>query len=97
MLARADQIVKRLMTAPGVGVLVGLTCISVIDDAKRFAKSSRNEAGQADRNQEGDRRCRPKVGWYPAPDAVRRYRTDQEHICIDQSATLAERAQEQLR
>jgi transposase len=39
-IARADQIVKRLMTAPGVGVLVGLAYISVIDDPKRFAKSS---------------------------------------------------------
>jgi transposase len=40
MIARADQMVKRLMTAPGVGVLVGLAYISVIDDPKRFAKSS---------------------------------------------------------
>jgi transposase len=39
-IARADQMVKRLMTAPGVGVLVGLAYISVIDDPKRFAKSS---------------------------------------------------------
>ena len=40
IMARADQTVKRLMTAPGVGVLIGLAYISVIDDPKRFAKSS---------------------------------------------------------
>jgi transposase len=39
-IARADQAVKRLMTAPGVGVLVALTYVSVIDDPRRFAKSS---------------------------------------------------------
>lgn len=39
-LARQDQTVKRLMTAPGVGVLVALTYVSVIDDPKRFATSS---------------------------------------------------------
>ena len=40
VLARNDQVVKRLMTAPGVGVLVALTYVSVIDDPQRFAKSS---------------------------------------------------------
>jgi transposase len=40
IIARTDQTVKRLMTAPGVGVLVGLAYVSVIDDPKRFAKSS---------------------------------------------------------
>lgn len=39
-IAREDQTVKRLMTAPGVGVLVALTYVSVIDDPARFAKSS---------------------------------------------------------
>jgi transposase len=39
-IARADEAVKRLMTAPGVGTLVALTYISVIDDPQRFAKSS---------------------------------------------------------
>ena len=39
-LARQDQTVKRLMTAPGVGVLVALTYVSVIDDPQRFATSS---------------------------------------------------------
>jgi hypothetical protein len=39
-IARADQTVKRLMTAPGVGVLVALTYASVIDEPQRFAKSS---------------------------------------------------------
>lgn len=40
VVARQDQAVKRLMTAPGVGVLVALTYASVIDDPQRFAKSS---------------------------------------------------------
>jgi transposase len=40
VIARADQTVKQLMTAPGVGVLIGLAFVSVIDDPKRFAKSS---------------------------------------------------------
>jgi transposase len=40
VIARADQTVKRLMTAPGVGVLVALTYASVIDEPQRFAKSS---------------------------------------------------------
>ena len=39
-IARTDQAVKRLMTAPGVGTLVALTYISVIDYLQRFAKSS---------------------------------------------------------
>jgi transposase len=39
-IARQDQAVQRLMTAPGVGVLVALTYVSVIDDPERFAKSS---------------------------------------------------------
>ena len=39
-MARRDQTVKRLMTAPGVGVLVALTYASVIDDPQRFATSS---------------------------------------------------------
>jgi transposase len=40
VLARQDQVVKRLMSAPGVGVLVALTYVSVIDDPQRFTKSS---------------------------------------------------------
>lgn len=40
VLARTDETVKRLMTAPGVGVLVALTYVSVIDDPQRFSKSS---------------------------------------------------------
>ncbi len=38
--ARQDQAVRRLMSAPGVGTLVALTFISVVDRPKRFAKSS---------------------------------------------------------
>ena len=39
-MARQDQAVKRLMTTPGVGTLVALTYVSVIDQPERFAKSS---------------------------------------------------------
>ena len=39
-MARQDQAVRRLMTAPGVGTLVALTYVSVIDDPERFARSS---------------------------------------------------------
>jgi transposase len=39
-IAREDQTVKRLMTAPGVGVLVALTATSVVDDPERFASPS---------------------------------------------------------
>jgi transposase len=39
-MARQDQLVRRLMTAPGVGVLVALTYVSVIDDPQRFSRSS---------------------------------------------------------
>jgi transposase len=38
--ARQDQAVRQLMTAPGVGVLVALTYVSVIDAPERFTKSS---------------------------------------------------------
>ena len=38
--ARQDEAVRRLMTAPGVGVLVALAYVSVIDAPERFAKSS---------------------------------------------------------
>ena len=38
--ARQDQAVRRLMTAPGVGALVALTYVSVIDDPERFPRSS---------------------------------------------------------
>ena len=39
-MARQDQAVKRLMTTPGVGTIVALTYVSVIDRPERFAKSS---------------------------------------------------------
>ncbi len=39
-IARQDQTVRQLMTAPGVGVVVALAYVSVIDDPERFAKSS---------------------------------------------------------
>jgi transposase len=38
--ARQDEAVWRLMTAPGVGVLVALAYVSVVDAPERFAKSS---------------------------------------------------------
>jgi len=39
-MARRDEAVRRLMTAPGVGVLVALTYVSVVDAPERFARSS---------------------------------------------------------
>jgi transposase len=39
-IARQDQTVQRLMSAPGVGVVVALAYVSVIDDPERFARSS---------------------------------------------------------
>jgi transposase len=39
-IARWDQIVKRLMTAPGVGVLVALIYTSVVDNPERFTSPS---------------------------------------------------------
>jgi transposase len=39
-MARQDQAVRRLMSAPGVGTLVALTYVSVVDRPERFAKSS---------------------------------------------------------
>jgi transposase len=38
--ARQDEAVRRLMTAPGVGVLVALASVSVVDAPERFTKSS---------------------------------------------------------
>ena len=38
--ARQDKTVRRLMTAPGVGVLVALTSVSTIGDPARFPHSS---------------------------------------------------------
>src|SRR5260370_33190547 len=38
-LAREDERVRRLMTAPGVGPIVALTCASAIDDPARFRSS----------------------------------------------------------
>jgi transposase len=40
-IARQDAAVKRLMTAPGVGTLVALAYVSIIDAPERFANSSR--------------------------------------------------------
>jgi transposase len=40
VMARQDQAVQRLMTAPGVGTLVALAYTSVIDDPERFPRSS---------------------------------------------------------
>ena len=39
-MARQDQAVRRLMTAPGVGTLVALAYAGVIDDPERFHRSS---------------------------------------------------------
>ncbi len=39
-IARQTQTVRQLMTAPGVGVVVGLAYVSVIDNPERFARSS---------------------------------------------------------
>ena len=39
-LARQDQAVKRLMTTPGVGTIVALTYVSVVDRPERFVHSS---------------------------------------------------------
>src|SRR6202008_3204856 len=41
MLARArnDQVVRRLMTVPGVGVVIALAYTAVIDDPARFRRS----------------------------------------------------------
>jgi len=38
-IARADQVCRRLMSAPGVGALVAITYRSAVDDPARFAKS----------------------------------------------------------
>jgi transposase len=39
LMARQDPVVRRLMTAPGVGTVIALTFVSIIDDPKRFTKS----------------------------------------------------------
>ena len=39
--ARGDNRVRLLMTAPGVGVIVGLTYVAAIDDPARFTSSKR--------------------------------------------------------
>src|SRR3954463_15628049 len=38
--AKADPVARRLMTIPGIGVLVALAYVSVVDAPERFAKSS---------------------------------------------------------
>ena len=40
-LARGDNRVRLLMTAPGVGVIVGLTYVAAIDDPGRFSSSKK--------------------------------------------------------
>lgn len=40
-IARQDATVRRLMTAPGVGTLVAMADVSVIDAPERFANSSK--------------------------------------------------------
>ena len=40
-LARGDNRVRLLMTAPGVGVIVGLTYVAAIDDPERFSSSKK--------------------------------------------------------
>jgi len=42
--AAADPVVRRLMTAPGVGPIVGLTYRAVLDDATRFRDASSSTA-----------------------------------------------------
>jgi transposase len=42
--AQADPVVRRLMTAPGVGPIVGLTYRAVIDDVGRFADAASSTA-----------------------------------------------------
>lgn len=42
--ARADPVVRRLMTVPGVGPIVGLTYRAVIDDVTRFRDASGSTA-----------------------------------------------------
>lgn len=42
--AKADPVVRRLMTAPGVGPIVGLTYRAVIDDVARFPNASQSTA-----------------------------------------------------
>ena len=37
--ARQDPAVRRLMTAPGVGAVIAMTYVSMIDDPGRFARS----------------------------------------------------------
>jgi transposase len=38
-MARADKCVRRLMSVPGVGVMVALTYVSAVDDPGRFRSS----------------------------------------------------------
>lgn len=40
-MARADKLVRRFMTAPGVGPIVGLTYAAAIDDPLRFSSSKK--------------------------------------------------------
>src|SRR5215208_775280 len=42
--AAADPVVRRLMTAPGVGAIVGLTYRAVLDDVSRFRDASSSTA-----------------------------------------------------
>jgi len=44
VLVNEDQVCRRLMTVPGVGALVSLTCRAGVDDPGRFTKSKSVEA-----------------------------------------------------
>ena len=82
-LARADERARRLMTVPGVGVLVSLTFVSAIDDPERFRSTrmvgphfgltpSRYQSGETDRSgrisKAGDTRVRTAL--YEAANVI---------------------------
>jgi transposase len=51
--AKTDTVARRLMTIPGVGVIVSLAYIAVIDDPGRFKRATSVGAYQGDRAREG--------------------------------------------
>ena len=57
-LAREDRRVRLLMTAPGVGAIVGLTFVSAIDDPSRF-RSSKAVGAHFGLTPRGTNRARP--------------------------------------
>ena len=86
-LARDDERTRRLMTVPGVGVLVSLTFVSAIDDPDRFRSSrmvgphfgltpSRYQSGETDRScrisKVGDTRVRAAL--YEAANVILTHR-----------------------